>query len=225
MNTYAIFDSRFVDELLNDGEHYQSYKHDDGKDHGRDLAYKHHHKPPVQDDPDTSIVVFDFVQGVSSSHSYRTFDADTTYTIYIRVDSDSAALNTDENAGPGTWDIWSGASALGADDKIVLVGDDPGRDVATQFTLTSVTFVSLPDRGTIQWKGASATFDTVLAVSAFAAGSIVRYTGGSALPARTETGQLWTTGEWTTNPDIGLPFSSVYQRTMADSILVTQGLL
>jgi methionine-rich copper-binding protein CopC len=35
---------------------------------------------------DSSVVVFDLVNGVSSSHSDRTFDADVTYDIYILVD-------------------------------------------------------------------------------------------------------------------------------------------
>ncbi|MDC6170173.1 beta strand repeat-containing protein, partial [Paucibacter sp. XJ19-41] len=76
--------------------------------------------PPVN----TSIVVFDLVEGVNSSHSSRTFDASTAYTIYLRVHSNSNALSTDGN-GPGasdSWGLWSGANNLGADDKIVLVG-------------------------------------------------------------------------------------------------------
>ncbi|MDD2161168.1 cadherin domain-containing protein [Pseudomonas sp. MIL19] len=67
-------------------------------------------------------VVFDLIQGVSSDHSSRTFDANTTYTIYIRVDSNSSALST-AGSGPGTWLPWQGANNLGGDDKIVLVGN------------------------------------------------------------------------------------------------------
>ncbi|SFP88984.1 cadherin repeat domain-containing protein, partial [Pseudomonas borbori] len=74
---------------------------------------------------DTSIVVFDLVEGVSSSHSSRTFDANTSYTIYIRVNSNSVTLSTDGD-GPGasdTWGAWSGANKLSTDDRIVLVGN------------------------------------------------------------------------------------------------------
>ncbi|WP_139434213.1 beta strand repeat-containing protein [Aeromonas media] len=68
-----------------------------------------------------SIVVFDLVQGVSSDHSSRTFDANTSYTIYIKVHSNPSMLST-AGTGPGTWSTWSGANTLGPDDKIVLVG-------------------------------------------------------------------------------------------------------
>ncbi|MGE6275267.1 beta strand repeat-containing protein [Aeromonas media] len=69
-----------------------------------------------------SIVVFDMVQGVSSDHSSRTFDANTSYTIYIKVHSNTSMLST-AGTGPGTWGTWSGANNLGGDDKIVLVGN------------------------------------------------------------------------------------------------------
>ncbi|MBS4700814.1 cadherin repeat domain-containing protein [Aeromonas media] len=69
-----------------------------------------------------SIVVFDMVQGVSSDHSSRTFDANTSYTIYIKVHSNTSMLST-AGTGPGTWGAWSGANNLGGDDKIVLVGN------------------------------------------------------------------------------------------------------
>jgi hypothetical protein len=71
---------------------------------------------------DSSIVVFDLVQGSSSSHSGRTFEGDVSYDIYIQVDSDSGALST-AGGGLGTWDTWSGSENLGSDDRILLVGD------------------------------------------------------------------------------------------------------
>ncbi len=66
---------------------------------------------------DTSTIVFDLTTGLSSDHSGQTFAADVTYTIYIRVDSDSAtvALASDER--------WAGANNLGTDDQVILVGD------------------------------------------------------------------------------------------------------
>ncbi|MFT6915475.1 MAG: hypothetical protein ACJAWL_001782 [Motiliproteus sp.] len=78
---------------------------------------------------DTSVVVFDLVEGVSSSHSNRTFDPNVKYTIYIRVQTDSHVLSTDgadadsaaADAG-ATWAMWVGVSHLGVDDAVVLVG-------------------------------------------------------------------------------------------------------
>jgi hypothetical protein len=67
-------------------------------------------------------VVFDLVGGTSSDHSNRTFDADVDYTIYVRVDSDSAALLNDGNSAVGTWGEWSGAENLDSGDKLVMVG-------------------------------------------------------------------------------------------------------
>jgi large repetitive protein len=63
---------------------------------------------------DTSIVVFDLVNGLSSDHSSRTFDAGTSYTIYVMVDSNSVALNAPTQ--------WTGGANLGADDTVMLVG-------------------------------------------------------------------------------------------------------
>ncbi len=75
---------------------------------------------------DTSIVVFDLVQGSSSDHSGRTFQSGVSYDIYIRVDSADSNLST-AGGGPGTWGAWSGAANLGSDDRIILVGN--GSDV------------------------------------------------------------------------------------------------
>ncbi len=69
-------------------------------------------------EPFTSTVIFDLVNGQSSSHSNRTFDPNITYTIYIMVNSDT---------GPGTGmhqpTQWTEGGALGADDTIVLTGN------------------------------------------------------------------------------------------------------
>jgi|GEM_PF-5327904 len=63
-------------------------------------------------------VVFDLTQGLSSAHSSRSFDADTTYQIYIIVatDGDVPSLGGDQ--------VWNNGQNLGADDKVTLVGDD-----------------------------------------------------------------------------------------------------
>ncbi len=87
-----------------------------------------HPESPV----DTSIVVFDLVQGVSSNHdgnsgTARQFDANTNYKIYVIFDSDAWALNstpqltTNEGAD---WGRWTNAGALGSNDQIILVGDN-----------------------------------------------------------------------------------------------------
>jgi uncharacterized repeat protein (TIGR02059 family) len=76
---------------------------------------------------DTSIVVFDLVNGVSSDHSSRTFDANVSYTIYLVVNADSAVLMTEPTgtaAEGASWGGWLGAVGLGGDDKLVLVSDD-----------------------------------------------------------------------------------------------------
>lgn len=73
-------------------------------------------------DVDTTVVVFDLVQGSSSDHSERTFDGDVSYDIYVRVRSDSASLSTN-GGGPGTWGTWQGADNLGSDDRVILVGN------------------------------------------------------------------------------------------------------
>ncbi|MFT6916518.1 MAG: hypothetical protein ACJAWL_002858, partial [Motiliproteus sp.] len=77
----------------------------------------------------TNVVVFDFVHGVSSSHNGgsgadRTFEANTEYTIYMMVDSNSDTMNTvAAGAKPGaTYGLWN-AENLDADDRVVLVGN------------------------------------------------------------------------------------------------------
>ncbi len=66
---------------------------------------------------DTSTVVFDLTAGLSSDHSSRTFAADVSYTLYIKVDSDSATITL------GSSEHWSSAGNLGADDQLILIGD------------------------------------------------------------------------------------------------------
>jgi hypothetical protein len=70
-----------------------------------------------------AIVVFDLVNGVSSDHSNRTFDATLTYTIFVVVDATSHRLNEAALTG-ATWGKWEGADNLGWDDTIVLSSGD-----------------------------------------------------------------------------------------------------
>ena len=225
MKTYAINDKRYVEDLLYGNGNDGYYDYDAYRKHERDHDAAHKPKPmkpdpmpPMNDDPDTSIVVFDMIQGVSSSHSDRTFDADTAYTIYIRVDSDSSMLNTDANAGPGTYGIWSLTSNLGADDRIVLVGNDADNDVVGGAMNGPVTgfFVGNDDIG---WSTAATGASTAAQITV--SGRLFRTLAmdGQDLAA------IFTTVAWQSNPDANQTFTQVYQRTMADAILVTQGLL
>ena len=107
------------------------------------------------DSVDPSVVVFDLVSGVSSSHSTTTFDAGTSYDIYIRVDSNSVQLNTANEGGTGgTWNTWSGGSNLGSDDIITLVGSGGtvigpwSVSVTTNFATTTGTGTSIMVWGT-----------------------------------------------------------------------------
>jgi hypothetical protein len=75
-------------------------------------------------DVDTSVVVFDLVNGVSSDHSSRTFNVNESYTIYVVVDATSSALNTTPTTANATWGSWSGGANLSGDDTVVLVSGD-----------------------------------------------------------------------------------------------------
>lgn len=84
----------------------------------------------VASDVDTSVVVFDLVNGASSSHSDRNFDSNVEYTIYLLVDSDQSILNTSGSE----WDSWSGGDNLSANDRVIIVGDTGAIDIADNYT-------------------------------------------------------------------------------------------
>jgi hypothetical protein len=90
---------------------------------------------------DTSIVVFDFVNGESSNHSDRTFDVNVSYTIYIMVNSTDQTLTSLEQ--------WVGGHDLGSDDRIILVGSSSavigrgGNSVSTYYAGTYSTSTSV----------------------------------------------------------------------------------
>ncbi len=160
--------------------------------------------------PDSSIVVFDLVDGTSSDHSGRTFDAGISYTIYVRVDSTNPSLSTDgDGPAPGdSWDTWSAAGNLGSDDRIVLVGSGSnvqGPGGAVNSVNTSANAVS--------WAAAGSA--AVLAHT----GHLTRVglLGGSA------TASLWT-GSWGANPDAGSALNQVYLAAMPAGVLTSQGL-
>jgi hypothetical protein len=72
-----------------------------------------------------AIVVFDLVNGVSSDHSDRRFEASVSYTIYVVVDEASSTLIT-VNPGSDTWGAWDAPINIGDDDKVVLVSGGGG---------------------------------------------------------------------------------------------------
>ncbi|WP_323922770.1 beta strand repeat-containing protein, partial [Aeromonas caviae] len=170
---------------------------------------------------DTSIVVFDLVQGVSSDHSSRTFDANTSYTIYVRVNSNSYQLSTDgTSTNPGaTWDEWKGASNLGADDKIVLVGTGtPVRGSTFSNNFVSRLQVGVNAGGGTHYVG---WYDpTALGATAYANGIFNRAINwGNQGQA-----QLWTSGYWA-NLNAGKALNDVYLLQMPNGVLTSQGLV
>jgi hypothetical protein len=99
--------------------------------------------------PDTSIVVFDLVNGVSSDHSSRNFDGDVTYTIYVVVDATSERV-VDYGIGAAYDSLgpWEGAGELGGDDTVWLVSDN-GDDVEG-YSIGEVTATLVSNR--VRWK-------------------------------------------------------------------------
>ncbi|MEB5775869.1 cadherin repeat domain-containing protein [Aeromonas caviae] len=163
----------------------------------------------------TNIVVFDLVQGVSSDHSSRTFDAGKVYTIYIKVSSNLDALSI-AGSGPGTWGMWSGANTLGPDDKIVLVG-----------TGTSVVGVSGRGVSANLYSGTNnlAWFSSMPVVQLQRDGDLMRY--------GQNTVDLWN-GSWAAatsqNPNIEQlgnmsRLGEVYLHQMPANIMTSQGLV
>ncbi len=162
---------------------------------------------------DTSIVVFDLLNGVSSDHSSRTFQAGTAYTIYIRVDSNAVTLDTTPDIAGATWGTWSGANSLGVDDRIVLVGSG-----APIIGFSGAVNAGVVTAARVQWRtsGSSTT-----AANFRATGNFQRHylTGG---PSHFAVVDLWA-GTWAANPNIGeaLP---VFLNAMPGGVLTSQGL-
>jgi len=158
---------------------------------------------------DTSVVVFDLVEGASSSHSERTFDGDTSYTIYIKVGSNSNALETGSVNGSDF--MWLNADNLGTDDKIVLVGDGSSimgvsgtvtRVWSSSFAYSWIDFTSFP--------GAAINHQ----------GIMLRHYSDVVTTSRVD---LWD-GTFA-NPNSSLPISQVYLTTLPAGILTSQGLV
>jgi VCBS repeat-containing protein len=168
---------------------------------------------------DTSVVVFDLVQGVSSDHSGRTFADDVSYTIYIKVDSNSYLLNTDERGPDGTsWGKWLGADNLGSDDQVVLVGNDD-------------TGVSGRNGDITRFLPADADAARIYYASTKSVNMAVRVQEESGLLAHY--GQSWAADSeslWTGKPAGLFPapnaeYADVYLKTLPVDILTSQGLV
>ncbi len=156
-------------------------------------------------------MVFDLINGVSSSHSNRQFDVDTDYTIYLRVSSQSAALSTNGNE-TASWGIWQGGNELGAGDKIVLVGngqaveDNAGNNVAVARQVGSAYL----------WQQNSQTV-TEFAAKLTSSGHFMRQWNNHSATLR-----LWD-GRWDL-PNNQLSTAQVYLTNMSANILSSQGL-
>jgi VCBS repeat-containing protein len=161
-------------------------------------------------DLDLDIVVFDLVQGVSSGHSGRDFDAGTDYTIYIKVDSSSKDLHTSTQPGSvGTWGNWTGAEHLTSDDQIIFIGT--GAALEGPGGVANTVSVSVFNQG-LQ------SANEEWAVRVQNTGYLIRATGTAALSAL-----LWT-GTGVGSPALEAVFASAYETAMPTGILTSQGL-
>ena len=93
-----------------------------------------HFDYPSATTPDTTAVVFDLVNGVSSSHSGRSFESAVEYTIYIVLDSDQSTLNT----SGASWGSGSGGGNLGANDTVIIVGDTGAIDIVDSYAFAGL---------------------------------------------------------------------------------------
>ena len=155
---------------------------------------------------DPSIVVFDLTTGQSSEHNGRVFDANTVYTIYIKVSSNYGPLT-----GLDSNEMWSGAQNLGTDDKIVLVGT--GTDVRGQY---GDPVMNMNHGGnSVNWMaGFSSTLSSYNVAGVAANGQFSR--GGN-------NADLWN-GTWAANPNTDNAFAQAYLQAMPAGVLTSQGL-
>ncbi|HHL1466748.1 TPA: beta strand repeat-containing protein [Klebsiella pneumoniae] len=158
---------------------------------------------------DPSIVVFDLTTGQSSDHNGRVFDANTAYTIYIVVNSNSSAL-----VGLDSNEMWSGAQNLGTDDKIVLVGT--GTPVKGDGSGDSVMAMNKDDGNSVHWL---AGFSTSFSYNAAGIAANGLFTRNDELPGK----DLWN-GTWAANTNGDNSFGQAYLQAMPAGILTSQGL-
>jgi hypothetical protein len=154
---------------------------------------------------DTSIVVFDLVNGESSSHSDRTFDADVTYSIYVIVDSDSINMNG------GSSILWIGAQNLGGDDFVFLVSNDGNAILG--FSGNPITDAN-DSRAYFSKSGFAAEIRETGSVGR-------RYSGSTA----TANGQIWrSTGATPTDIRVGTLSGAFTLTALPSGVMTSQGL-
>ncbi|PSJ47731.1 hypothetical protein C7H85_02600 [Zobellella endophytica] len=188
-------------------------------------------------DMDTSVVVFDLAEGVSSSHSDRTFQADKSYTVYIRVNGGYGSSPSTDGEGPGlddSWGTWSGAEHLGADDQIILVGNDAAVTVVNK----AVSQLAVNDNSlgwktqTIQWVPGPGYTTTSFGFPMYHPGApmpmpvsnqiALHHTGVLQRPGAISV-DLWG-GAWASNPDQGASLNQAYDHAIPEGVLIDQGL-
>ena len=172
---------------------------------------------------ETNIVIFDLISGKSSSHSNRTFDNSTDYTIYIRVDTSSGALTTN---GDASWGTWSGAHLLGSGDKIILVGNSSSGIIGDDgFLIAATANITVTANKKMNWN----TSNSGLAANLNAQGNFVR-----SAPGVDNSAKLWTltatyipgtdTPATFVLPSMGFLVAPTANK-LPDGLLTTQGLV
>ncbi len=147
--------------------------------------------------PLNPIVVFDLVNGVSSSHSGRVFDPNVSYSIYVIIDPTNPTLNTTPTAGAvGNFGAWSGAGNLGADDTLSFVSGTIGTTGANVVGFVSNTgIVAQPIAQVSSYPSLAAAWtSSQLAMYVDNNGTIGRYMSGQINFANAWTGSWSTLG-------------------------------
>jgi hypothetical protein len=161
--------------------------------------------------PSYNIVVFDLVNGNSSSHSNRSFDADTNYAIYIRVDSDSMDLKVDSSGGSeeASWGVWTNAHNLDSNDRIILAGNG----TAVQAVAGNEVVYSVYNSRRHYWDSVGSS------------AGVLQDDGDFSRVFLGNTGEadLWT-GNWVENPNTG-DNNVNFVNSVPNSILICQGLI
>ena len=151
-------------------------------------------------------MVFDLTTGQSSEHNGRVFDANTAYTVYIKVSSDYNPL-----VGLDSNEMWSGAQNLGTDDKIVLVGTGS----AVKGSHGDAVMAMNNGGNSVNWMaGFSSTLSSYNVAGVAANGQFSR--GG-------HNADLWN-GTWAANPNADNSFAQAYLQAMPAGVLTSQGL-
>jgi hypothetical protein len=161
--------------------------------------------------PDTSIVVFDLVNGVSSDHSGRTFDVSVSYTIYVVVEAESEVLNNVPGYGAATWGQWEAAGDLGVDDTVWLVSSS-GDDVMGS-SGSAVSYVVV--RSKVDWRSSSYDAAVLLPGGRF---SRLYSSGFSRV-------QLWMSSVVLTGAGGDVSIGAAYGPTIPVGVLTSQGLV